>query len=379
MTQNVAMSWVVLERTHDAIWLGMITAVTWIPVLVLGPWVGALVDRVNRRALLITTQTLFVVVGVVLCMVAVWAPRLPVLLTMSLISGLITAFDMPARQVYVVDIVGTERIAGAVSLYEVTMNASRVIGPALGGLLLGFVGAWACFLANALAFLPPLWVVIRSHPSRPRGAARAAKEPRAVRDGLRYVSRKRQVRACLPMAAASGMLFNLGVALPVFASRTLHLGGGGYGALAACFGLGAVPGAVLAAGTGAPTGRQVRALAAVTAVLTLLLAWSPIPALAFVGIALAGFAGIWFIAAANTLVQLQSSERMRGRVMAAWSMALPGTQPVTSLLVAGLTQLYGARAGLTLAGLGLALTTLAGWRALSTTTDVDLPNAVFEV
>ncbi|GAA2082966.1 MFS transporter [Kitasatospora saccharophila] len=377
MTQAVAMSWLVLQRTHSAWWLGVITVVTWGPLLLLGPWAGVLVDRTDRRRLLIATQLAFVALGLALAALAPLRPPLPVLLLPAALSGVVTALDAPARQVYVVDLVGAERIAGAVSLYEVTMNASRVLGPAVGGLLLGTVGAWACFLANALAFLPPLAVLLAVRPAAsaaaPAAPATAAAAPAAapavrtagaLRAGLRYVRDDPPIRACLPIAAAAGMLFNLGVALPLFASRTLHLDGGGYGALMAAFGLGALPGAVLAAGRGDPTGRQVRNLALATALTVLLLAASPDPPVAFAAIAAAGFTGIRFITAANTLVQLRSTDALRGRVMAAWSMALPGTLPLTGLLLSAAIQLAGPRAGFALAAAALAATTLLGWRAL---------------
>lgn len=227
MTQTVALSWLVLEQTHSALWLGMITISAWAPLLVLGPWAGAVVDSLDRRRLLITTQSLFIVVGLSLSLLThSQPPPLVGLFVLAAVSGFVTAFDGPARQVYVADIVGHERIAAAVSLYEVTINASRVLGPALGGVLLATVGAWACFFANALAFLPPLGVLLANGPGAGT-IATSRREPRAVRKGLTYVARSPQIRACLPIAAASGMLFNLGVALPVFASRTLHLGAAG--------------------------------------------------------------------------------------------------------------------------------------------------------
>ncbi|MFB7950101.1 MFS transporter [Kitasatospora phosalacinea] len=364
MTQTVAMSWVVLQYTHSALWLGMITVTTWTPLLVLGPWIGALVDHVDRRRLLVATQIGFITVGLALFLLTLSRPPLVWLFLLAALSGVVTAFDAPARQVYVVDLVGPARIAGAVSLYEVTMNASRVVGPAIGGALLGTVGAWACFLANAVAFVPPLAVLLATRPVADPAAVTTRREPGAVRAGLRYVMGKPPIRACLPIAAASGMLFNLGVALPVFASQALHLGGGGYGALMAAFGVGALPGAVLAAGRGDPSGRLVRVLALTTAVVVFVLACSPTAAVAFVAVAVAGFSGIWFITAANTLAQLQSSDAMRGRVMAAWSMALPGTLPVTGLLVSAAIQLGGPRAGLLLAGAALTATTALGWNGL---------------
>jgi len=369
MTQGVALSWVVLQHTGNAFWLSALTVCTWGPMLLLGPWAGALVDRHDRRRLLLATQLLLTLSSLVLgLLTATHLLSLWLIMALSVLTGVVSAVDAPARQVYVIDLVGPGAVASAVGLWEVALNASRVLGPGLGGVLLATVGSSACFLVNAASFVPPLYVLWRMVPRPDRAAARAArpaKEPGAIRSGLRYAWRTPVLRACLPLAAASGMLFTMGIALPVLATRSLHLGGGGYGALMAAFGLGALPGALLAAGTVAPTGPRVRALALATGGSVLLVAWSPYLLTAFAAMALTGFTSIWFIASANTLVQLRSLPRMRGRVMGLWSMALPGTVPLTGFLISGVGEWLGARSGFSLSGVALLLTALLGWRALS--------------
>jgi MFS family permease len=293
------------------------------------------------------------------------------------LTGTVTAPDGTARQVYVVDLVGTERLASAVSLNEVVLNTSRIVGPALGGALLATVGIAACYAVNSASYVIPLLVLL-THKSidRPsvRTTVRAGRPAVSLRDAARYAWRHGPIRVSLFLAAASGLLFNLGVSLPVLATRVFHLGGGGYGLMMSSFGIGALPGALLAAAwAGHPTGRRVGWLALATAACVLGTAFSPVLWLTIAGLAIVGCLSIWFIAAANTLVQITSAPGMRGRVMGLWTMALPGMSPVNSPVAGLVTQDIGARQGFALSGLALTLVATIGWRPLTRETAGDTP------
>jgi hypothetical protein len=161
------------------------------------------------------------------------------------LGGCVSAPDGTARQVYVIDLVGTGRLASAVSLYEVVLNISRVAGPAVGGVLLATVGVGACCALNAASYLQPLFVLLRHRPQHAAAGPTAPRSRKAppgqLRAGLRYAWRNRPIRVWLFLAAASGLKFNLSVQLPLLASRVFHLGGGGYGLMMAVFGIGALP------------------------------------------------------------------------------------------------------------------------------------------
>ncbi|WP_377267857.1 MFS transporter [Peterkaempfera sp. SMS 1(5)a] len=365
-TQNVALSWIVLQQSGDALWLSMLTVCALGPVLLLGAWAGALVDRMDRRRLLTVTQTLMMIIGVTLSVLAATGVlNLALILSIAVLTGVVSAVDAPARQVYVVDLVGPAGVASAVGLWEVALNSSRVLGPSVGGVLLATTGPAMCFLVNALSYLLPLYVLARLAPRHAEERIRAPRERGSISSGLRYAWRTPVVRACLPMAAASGMIFTMGIALPVLATRALHVGGGGYGALMAAFGIGALPGALLAAGHPVPSGRRVRLLALATAVAVLLVACAQNLAEAFGAMMATGFTSIWFIASANTLVQLRTEPDMQGRVMGLWNTALPGTVPLTGFLVAAVSQHVGARLGFSVSGIALLGAALLGWRALA--------------
>jgi MFS family permease len=163
---------------------------------------------------------------------------------------------------------------------------------------------------------------------------------------------------------ASGLIFSMGVALPPLVSRSLHFGGGGYGAMMAAFGVGGLPGALLAASSPSPTGRKVRILALFTAASVLVVAWAPEAAVALVGMVLTGMSSIWFIALANTLAQLRCAPDFRGRVMSLWGMAMIGTLPITSFVVGGVIDSAGPRFGFSISGVSVAVSAIVGWRAL---------------
>jgi hypothetical protein len=355
-TAAIALSWLVLRLTGSAVDLAVLSICALGPMLLLGPWAGVLVDRADRRTMLIRTQILLLTLSLALAaLTATGTIRLWSVFVLSLLTGMVGV---------VVDLVGTSGVASAVGLNEVVINASRVLGPAVGGVLLATVGTPACFVVNAGSFLASLLVLLRDRKPAAGHVETAQRESRAIRVGLRYVAHAPAIRACVLLAAAAGMLFNLGVALPVLTTRTLHLGGGGFALLMAVFGVGALPGAALAAATSAPGGRLVRLLATLTGVAVILVGYAPGIVTACIGMAVAGCVSIWFIAAANTLVLLDSVNSLRGRVMSVWNMALPGTLPLTGLITAWIDQTVGSRAGFAASGVALLLTVAVGWTAL---------------
>lgn len=391
-TQGVAQSWLVLKLTGSAVDLGLMGSFMFLPLLVGGPWAGSLADRIDTRRLLIATQSLLLLLAALLAaLVVTGSERLWMLFVIAFATGVVSAADQPARQVYVFELVGAGRIASAVSLNEVVLNTSRVVGPAAGGALLATLGVSACCFFNAATYLLPLAALVahrtavesRAVPAADRETADVparggvVTEPSRRREGrgvvsggrlagLHYAWRHPAMRVSLLLAAASGMLFGL-LPVPLLATRVWGLGGGGYGLMVAIFGVGALPGAVLAgAGRGNPSGRSVAALAVATGFSVVATAYAPGLGLMLAGFAVTGCASIWFIARANTLVQLAADPAMRGRVMGAWTMALPGFSPITGPFVGWVTESAGPRTGFALAGFALLLIAAAGWRSLAT-------------
>ena len=367
MTQAVGQAWLLLRLTGSAVDLGALTAATFTPVLVLSAWAGSIVDRVSHRRLLLLTQSLFFGSSLALgVLVLSGAVRAWMVFAFAVAGGTVMAFDQPARQVFVLELVGTGRTGSAISLNEVVLNTSRVLGPAVGGALLATAGVGACFVVNAASFVPPFAVlVLLVKPGRlARAPARAASGH--LRAGLSYSLRTPLVRATLLMAVASGMLFNMGVALPLMATRVFHMGGGAYGGMMAAFGVGAVVGAfTAAAGSVWPSARRVRLLCMATGLVVVAGAMAPAFGFLVAALVVAGFLSIWFIALANTMVQVRTTPDLRGRVMGVWTMALPGMNPLTGLLTGLVATALGARPAFAAAGVALFTAAVLGWRALS--------------
>jgi len=362
VTEGVALSWLVLGLTGSGVDLGLMSTCAFLPLFLVGPYAGALVDRVGPRRVLIVTQSLMAAISTLTAVLAVTGSvQVWMLLVIALATGAVSTHDATARQVYVFDLVGAERVSNAVALNEVVVNGARILGPSIGGALLGFWGVAACCVFNALSFVPSLIVVLRHR------VKVTAHPPRSERvSGLRHAWRNPVIRACLLLAAASGMLFSLNVPVPLLAAGVFHLDGTAFGLLMATFGVGSIPGVLLAAtGPSRPSGLRVAILACATGVSILATAYAPTAPLVFVGMAATGCVSIWFISLANTLVQLEADPDMRGRVNAAWNMALPGCSLATSPFIGWVGGVAGPRLGFGVAGLTLLLMAAIGWRALS--------------
>lgn len=375
MTQMVAQSWLILRLGGTALDLGILGVITWTPTLVAGAWAGAFVDRHDRRRLLLWTQTIAIATCLAQAvLIDANQMRIWTIFLFAAASGLQLTVDTPARQVYVLELVGADRLASAVGLYEVMLNASRIIGPAVGGVILATAGIQYCFVFNAISYVPVIAVLanFRTAPAPARKQGKHGEPGRPGKQGkpadrlidrLSVVWRDPQIRTCMLIAVAGGILFNLSVTVPLLSDQVFHLGGGGYGALMTAFGLGAVPGAIVAASaTGESTSSRIRLLAGLTGIAIVVTAASPVVAGSFAGMAVTGFLSIWLIASANTLVQLRARPSARGLIMGVWAMALPGTIPVTGLITAFIAQYINARAGFALAGVAMLAVVAATWR-----------------
>ena len=410
MTQGVALAWLVLKLSDRGVDLGALSAFAMLPVLVGAPFAGGLVDRFDKRRLLVVTQSTFLVLALALgLLTSTGAVRLWMVFLLATGFGVVGALDGPARQLYVLDLVGVNRAASAISLNEVVLNVSRVLGPAVGGALVATVGVATCFYVNAATFVLPLVVLAFGSP-RARTPAPVGPDPDPVamvgtgagldnRDCNRDVSGTRDevgsgawaspaqrvsiargvayawgapvIRYGILMAGASGMVFNLGVALPLVATRTFDLGAGGYAVMMVAFGLGAIAGAGIAgAGSAYPSTGRVRGLALATGASVLLAASMPALLEELVALAATGLTSIWFVASANTLVQLRTDAAHRGRVMGLWVMALPGLGVLTGPLTGWVAQTVGPREAFGLGGVALFVSAVAAWRAYGTRSDL---------
>ncbi len=364
--QSVAQSWLVYTLTHSATALGLVVALQTLPVLVLGPYAGVIADRVDKRRLMILLQSFMGVQALVLGLLAVThAVRFWQVCLLAVVLGFNNTFENPARQSFVLEMVGAKQLRNAVSLNSTMVNAARAIGPAVAGLLIATVGEGACFLVNAASFVG----VVYSLASMDKGALSPTKptgrHKGQLRDGLRYVTKEPRLGVPLLMMAFVGTLaYEFQVTLPVVAKQTFHGGSATYGFLTAAMGAGAVLGGLFTAARGR-TGLRHLTLAALLFGLAIGAAsLAPVLALEFAALAAVGWASVTFLATGNTTLQLQADPSMRGRVMSLWAVAFMGSTPIGGPLIGWVVASTSARIGLGVGGLSCLLAAGIGLGAM---------------
>jgi MFS family permease len=369
--QMTAQAWLVLTLTHSSTALGLVIALQTLPVLVLAPYGGVIADRVDKRKLMVALQSTMGVQALILGaltithVVQVW--EIGVLATLL---GAGNAFENPARQSFMLELVGSEHLRNAVTLNSVLVNVARAVGPAVAGLLIATVGVGVCFLLNAASFaavVASLKTMDRSalHPGPPAPRARGQ-----LREGLRYVRRTPALAAPLLMMATVGCLtYEFQVSLPVMASSGLHAGPTGFGFMTASMGVGAVLGGLLVAARGRTGPGPLVLAAAAFGVAMTFAAVAPNLAVELVALGFAGGASITFMSTGNATLQLSAAPEMRGRVMSLWFVAFQGTTPFGGPLVGWVMEALGPRAGLGLGAVTCFVAAVVGLAALGATPD----------
>jgi MFS family permease len=363
--QSVAQGWLVLRVTGSAIDLGVTVALQFLPFLLFGPWGGVVADRFDKRQVLVATQSLFAVQALVLGLLTLTGVvQIWMVWVLAFLMGVVNVVDNPTRQSFAVEMVGPEDLANAVGLNSVIINSSRIIGPAIAGLLIATVSLSAAFLVNAVSFVA---VIASLATMDVQALQRARPVPRAkgqVRAGLRYAWSLPDLRIPLLLLAVIGALgYNFSVLLPLMAKVAFHKGGGTYGALLSAMGVGALAGALIAASRRRPSRRLLTGSALAFGAFSLLVAWAPTLHLGMIALVPMGAAGIIYVATTNSLLQLGAKASMRGRVMALWAMVFLGSTPIGGPLAGFVAGRLGPRAALALGG--VATIVAAGWGTLA--------------
>lgn len=346
--QSVALAWLVLELTGSPALLGVVVALQSLPTLIVGPYAGVIVDRVNRRRLLLVTQTLGATQAIVLAtltltghMTYVWA----LLLTGAL--GLINSFDMPGRQAFIREMVGGDQVRNAISLNAVLMNAARAIGPAIGGVLIASFGVGACFLVNALTYIGSIGAYLAMNRTELRTIPPTPRAKGQLREGLAYVRRTPQLLVPLLMMTIVGTLtYEFQVTLPALAAGTFDGDATSLGFLTGAVGVGAIAGGLVSASRPSVSMKTLVGSATAFGVMVLAVSLSPTVAVASVMLVGVGFASIWYMSSTNTALQLNSDPQLRGRVMSLYSVAFIGTTPIGGPIMGAIAETAGARLAL---------------------------------
>jgi len=366
--QTTAQSWLVLKLTDSGVALGVMIALQFLPMLLFGVWGGVVADRLDKRRTLIWTQGAAAVLavamwGIVLTgVVEVW-----MIDVLAFLLGMVTVVDLPTRQAFVIEMVGTDEVANAVGLNSAVFNAARLVGPAVAGLLIHVIGLSPLFLFNAISFVP---VIGGLAAMRPDELVRHAPAPRArgqIREGLRYVWNSPVLRSTLIVCAVVTTFgFNFIIVLPLMAKNVFHGGAGLYGALLAVMAAGSLVGALTAANKARPSRPLLVGSGVAFAVLCMAASVAPSAIACAVLLVPLGAASMVFLTTANSTLQLNSQHHMRGRVMAIYALVFLGSTPIGGPIVGWISEQWGARAGLFVGGgasLVAVLAVMAGtWR-----------------
>ncbi len=343
--QQVAEAWLVYRLTGSAALLGLAGFASQIPVLFLATLGGTAADRFNRRHILIATQTSAMILPLILATL-VFTGRVQVwhVFTLASLLGVINAFDMPARQAFVVEMVGKDDLVNAIALNSSIMNGARAIGPAIAGILLAAVGEGWCFLLNGLSYIAVITgLLLMQLPARRKTDV---PDPLSgVIEGFKYVRRTMPVRDLLLLVGLTSFAgMSYAVLMPIFADSILHGGARGLGLLMASAGVGSLCGALILASrsTIRGLGRIVGASsltfgAALTIFSTSRVFWLSAAVLFFVGLSM-----ITHAASTNTLIQSMAPDNMRGRVMAVYAMMFVGMSPIGALVGGWIAERIGA-------------------------------------
>jgi MFS family permease len=343
--QSVAQAWLVLQLTHSATWLGLAVALQFLPILLLGPYGGVVVDRVDKRRLLIGTQLAAAAQALALGLLTVNGHvTLAWVLALSLGLGLVNVLDNPARQAFVREMVTGEQVRNAVSLNSVLVNVARAVGPAVAGVLIASVGVGPCFLVNAVSFAAVIVAYLTMHRSKLAQPEPVQRAPGQLREGLRYVRHTPNLLVPLLMMALVGTLtYEFQVVLPALVTDTFNGDARDYGLITAAMGVGAVVGGLVSAGRSVTGIAPMVASAVVFGVTDLLTALTPTLLLAAASLVAVGAASVWFLSTGNATLQISSAPAMRGRVMALWAVAFLGSTPVGGPIVGWIAQHAGPR------------------------------------
>jgi MFS family permease len=360
--QTVAALWLVLSLTNSGIAVGLTTALQFLPMLLIGAWGGLLADRFPKRRLLLTTQILMAIPAIGLFAVtAAGVVEAWMVFVAVLAMGTVNAVDNPTRQSFVFEMVGADRVVNAVSLNSVIVQAARIVGPAVAGILIAAFGVVPCFAINALTFAAMIIALWGMDTERLHTRPLAPRAPGAIRAGLRYVLATPGLMVPLGLMALVGTLgFNFQVILPLLAKFSFDGGAGAYAVLVSSMGVGSIAGALVNGSRGRTGPRLIAAAALAFGVAGLLSAAMPALAFEVPALILLGAASVTFAAAINSTLQLAVSHEMRGRVMALYSVVFLGSTPIGAPLTGWLAEAYDPRVALVLAGIsGLS----AAWAA----------------
>lgn len=374
--QSVALSWLVLQLTSSGTVIGLVLAVRFFPMFVLGPFAGAIVDRFDKRRILSITQSLFGLFSLILgILVLTGMTELWMIFLIALLTGIVNSIDNPSRQTFVHDMVGREHLRNAITLNSIEVNLARVIGPAIAGIVIAMIGIAVCFFVDAFSFGSILITLALMRSEALHTEPRAQKASLDFRVIFRYLKHAPALRGILIAMTVIGTLaYEFQVSLPLFAQTTFLGDAADYAALLSAMGAGSVAGGLFSASRKEIELHEFVLWAFLFGISILVTAILPNLALATVGMMFVGFFSVNMTSTGNTILQLESAPEIRGRVMSLWSMAILGSTVIGGPLIGLICEHLSPRWGLAVGGAAaILIAVFAGFRMLDREKILSIP------
>ena len=365
---KTAEGWLVYQLTGSKVLLGVIAAAGTAPMIVFSFWGGSIADRLPKRSILVVTQACSMCLAFMEAFL-VWSHLVQPwqIVVLATLGGVVMAFDMPARQSFVIEMTNREDLMNAISLNSSVFNGARLIGPSAAGITMAQLGIAPCFFIDGLSFLAVIAGLLMMNPPERKVATHKGSSLRYAMGGLAYVRDNRRLFTIFKLFSVVGIFgWSYSVLMPAYARDVLHLKETGYGMLMSAAGLGAMIGALVTAWVGESMPRRPAVLGGVWLFSGMLLLFSitRVYALALVFLAIGSFGMMMFMSTSNTLIQTSVPDEMRGRVMGVWALIFGAMVPVGSLEAGALAHLLGTRITIGTGAIVSALAALMTWLSI---------------
>jgi MFS family permease len=360
--QSVAQAWLVLKLTHSGTALGITSALQYVPILILGPYGGIIADRFSKRKILYFTQSVSGILALILGMlVATNLVQVWMVYILAFCLGLVNVFDNPTRQTFYIELVGSDNLRNAVTLYSTLVNLARIVGPALAAALIAGFGLAPCFIINGISYAAVVIMLGMMHADELIITPPVPQAKGQIQEGFKYVISTPVIGITLIMMAIIGTFtYEFQVSLPLIAQFTFKGDASSYALLTASMGFGAAFGGIFFASRKGIQPTKVISASLLFGLAVLTAAFMPSLLLTGLILVFVGVSSINFSSLGNSLLQLESSPQMRGRVMSFWSIAFLGSTTIGGPIVGWFAEVAGARWGLALGGIAALIAAALG-------------------
>lgn len=359
--QSIAQVWLILTLTHSGTALGIILALQYLPILLLSPFAGGIVDRYSKRNLLYVTQSCFALLTISLGLlvltnhVQIW-----MVYVFALCYGLINTLDYPLRQTLVAELVGKESLRNAIALTSTLTNITRIIGPAIAGVVIATAGLALCFILNGVSYFALILMLLIMRSAEFKVVPKAKKAP--VSEGFRYAKANPIIFSTLIMMCFIGILtWEFSVSLPLLAERVFNGDAKTFAALTTAMGIGAVIAGLITASWQSKSRYELVIAALLFGIATIVLSVMPTFGYALIAMLFVGAAAMYFSSLGNNLLQSESSPEMRGRMISFWSMLFLGGTTIGAPIIGYICEQAGVRWGLAVGGVAALIGALFGY------------------